>query len=54
MKSSFGKKRIGRKGKPIEDGLGHFTNIEETLNKSILVAQETAEELKGMQRKNRN
>lgn len=27
--------------------LGHFTNIEETLNKSILVAQETAEEVKG-------
>lgn len=29
------------------DRLGHFTNIEETLNKSILVAQETAEEVKG-------
>ncbi|RFA37640.1 septum formation initiator [Virgibacillus dokdonensis] len=27
--------------------IGHFTNIEETLNKSILIAQETAEELKG-------
>ena len=27
--------------------LGHFSNIEETLNKSILVAQETAEEVKG-------
>ncbi|EIJ81573.1 cell-division initiation protein [Bacillus methanolicus PB1] len=26
--------------------LGHFTNIEETLNKSILVAQEAAEEVK--------
>lgn len=31
----------------LEEKLGHFTNIEETLNKSILVAQETAEEVKG-------
>src|SRR5699024_7438030 len=30
---------------------GHFTNIEETLNKSILVAQETAEEVKANARK---
>lgn len=33
--------------KELEERLGHFTNIEETLNKSILVAQETAEEVKG-------
>ncbi|MBP1941660.1 cell division initiation protein [Bacillus luteolus] len=26
--------------------LGHFTNIEDTLNKSILIAQETAEDVK--------
>ncbi|GAA0444596.1 MAG: DivIVA domain-containing protein [Bacillota bacterium] len=31
----------------LNEKLGHFTNIEETLNKSILIAQETAEELKG-------
>lgn len=33
--------------KQLEEKLGHFTNIEETLNKSILVAQETAEEVRG-------
>lgn len=33
--------------KQLTERLGHFTNIEETLNKSILVAQETAEEVKG-------
>lgn len=31
----------------MDEKLGHFTNIEETLNKSIVFAQETAEELKG-------
>ncbi|GEN30357.1 cell division initiation protein [Cerasibacillus quisquiliarum] len=31
----------------LNERLSHFTNIEETLNKSILVAQETAEEVKG-------
>lgn len=30
----------------LQERLGHFTNIEETLNKSILVAQETAEDVK--------
>ncbi|WP_284140887.1 MULTISPECIES: DivIVA domain-containing protein [unclassified Virgibacillus] len=30
----------------MKDRLSHFTNIEGTLNKSILIAQETAEELK--------
>ena len=40
------KKNLEEKVKELEEKLGHFTNIEETLNKSILVAQETAEELK--------
>ena len=40
------KKNLEDKVKQLEEKLGHFTNIEETLNKSILVAQETAEELK--------
>lgn len=40
------KNDLERKLKDIEERLGHFTNIEDTLNKSILVAQETAEELK--------
>jgi len=35
------------RSKELEERLGHFTNIEETLNKSILVAQETAEDVKG-------
>lgn len=35
----------------LEEKLGHFTNIEETLNKSILVAQETAEEVTSNARK---
>ncbi|PRO65306.1 DivIVA domain-containing protein [Alkalicoccus urumqiensis] len=30
----------------LEEKLGHFSNIETTLNKSILIAQETAEEVK--------
>lgn len=30
----------------LEEKLDHFNNIEETLNKSILVAQEAAEELR--------
>src|SRR5690625_2493630 len=29
----------------LEERVGHFTNIEETLNRSIVVAQETAEEV---------
>lgn len=35
----------------LEEKIGHFNNIEETLNKSILVAQETAEEVKANGRK---
>jgi cell division initiation protein len=30
----------------MKDRLGHFTNIEETLNKSIVIAQEAGEEVK--------
>lgn len=41
------KKELKEKMEQLEEKLGHFTNIEETLNKSILVAQETAEEVKG-------
>lgn len=37
--------------KQLEEKLGHFMNIEKTLNKSILVAQETAEEVKAHARK---
>lgn len=40
------KKDLQEKLNQLEEKLGHFTNIEETLNKSILVAQETAEEVK--------
>ena len=41
------KKDLSEKVNLLNERLGHFTNIEETLNKSILVAQETAEEVKG-------
>ncbi|MFC3040258.1 DivIVA domain-containing protein [Virgibacillus xinjiangensis] len=41
------KKDLQEKAARLEEKLSHFTNIEETLNKSILVAQETAEEVKG-------
>lgn len=40
-------KDLKEKVSQLDERLGHFTNIEQTLNKSILVAQETAEELKG-------
>lgn len=40
-----------QKAKELQERLGHFTNIEETLNKSILVAQETAEDIKGSAQK---
>lgn len=40
-------KELDAKVAQLTERLGHFTNIEETLNKSILVAQETAEEVKG-------
>ncbi|WP_440895220.1 DivIVA domain-containing protein [Amphibacillus sp. Q70] len=41
------KKELKREVEDLQEKLGHFTNIEETLNKSILIAQQTAEELKG-------
>ncbi|MGY0692313.1 DivIVA domain-containing protein [Virgibacillus sp. FSP13] len=41
------KKDLQEKVEQLTEKLGHFTNIETTLNKSILVAQETAEEVKG-------
>ncbi|RLL45250.1 DivIVA domain-containing protein [Oceanobacillus piezotolerans] len=41
------KKDLQEQVTQLTERLGHFTDIENTLNKSILVAQETAEELKG-------
>nr|WP_318540762.1 DivIVA domain-containing protein [Terribacillus saccharophilus] len=41
------KKDLEERMEQLEERLGHFNNIETTLNKSILVAQETAEEVKG-------
>ncbi|WP_010282617.1 DivIVA domain-containing protein [Bacillus timonensis] len=40
------KKELESKLSELNERLSHFTNIEETLNKSILIAQETAEEVK--------
>ncbi len=40
------KKALEEKVEQLNERLGHFNNIETTLNKSILVAQETAEEVK--------
>ncbi len=40
------KKATEEKVQKMEERLGHFSTIEDTLNKSILVAQETAEEVK--------
>lgn len=40
------KKSLEEKYADAREKLGHFSNIEETLNKSILVAQEAAEEVK--------
>src|SRR5699024_7241555 len=41
------KKELQRQVSDLEEKLGHFSNIEETLNSSILVAQQTAEDVKG-------
>src|SRR5699024_11524506 len=41
------KRDVQEKVDELNEKLGHFTNIETTLNNSILIAQETAEELKG-------
>jgi cell division initiation protein len=40
------KKELEEKLNEQSDRIGHFTNIEETLNKSIVVAQEAAEEVR--------
>ncbi len=40
------RKELEREVDQLNERLGHFNNIETTLNKSILVAQETAEEVK--------
>ncbi|WLR52266.1 DivIVA domain-containing protein [Bacillus tianshenii] len=40
------KKELEERVTELEEKLGHFSTIEETLNKSILVAQETAEDVK--------
>lgn len=45
------KREMEEKLAAVTERLGHFTNIEETLSKSILVAQETAEEVKQNARK---
>lgn len=45
------KESLEKEVEGLKEQLGHFVNIEETLNKSILVAQETAEELLGNARK---
>lgn len=41
------KKDLQEKVEQLNEKVGHFTDIETTLNKSIVVAQETAEEVKG-------
>ena len=40
------KRELEERVKDLQERLAHFNNIEETLNKSILVAQEAAEEVK--------
>ncbi|MCT2538042.1 DivIVA domain-containing protein [Aquibacillus koreensis] len=40
-------KELKERVETLNEKLGHFSNIESTLNKSILIAQETAEEVKG-------
>lgn len=41
------KKELEETLNSLNERLGHFTNIEETLHKSIVVAQEAAEEVRG-------
>ncbi|MFB1049645.1 DivIVA domain-containing protein [Paraliobacillus sp. JSM ZJ581] len=41
------KKELKQQVEDMKERLGHFSTIEETLNKSILIAQEAAEEVKG-------
>lgn len=40
------KKELEERAIELKERLGHFSNIEDTLNKSILIAQETAEDVK--------
>src|SRR5699024_128331 len=44
-------KELNEKLEQVNDKLEHFNNIEETLNKSIHVTQESAEEVKGNAKK---
>lgn len=44
-------KELEEKNAMLHERLGHFTNIEESLSKSIIVAQETAEEVKSNAKK---
>ena len=46
MNWSFVRKSFRRKSCAVRRKLDHFSNIEDTLNKSIVVAQEAAEEVK--------
>ena len=45
------KKKLEQENEELREKLNHFTNIEESLSRSILVAQETAEEVKGNAKK---
>lgn len=45
------KRELENRVKELEEKLKHFSSIEETLNKSIVVAQEAAEEVKGSAQK---
>ncbi|WP_368987056.1 DivIVA domain-containing protein [Caldifermentibacillus hisashii] len=45
------KRDLENRVKELEEKLKHFSSIEETLNKSIVVAQEAAEEVKGSAQK---
>jgi cell division initiation protein len=44
-------KELEEKNATLHERLGHFTNIEESLSKSIIVAQSTAEEVKSNAKK---
>jgi cell division initiation protein len=44
-------KELEEKNAMLHERLGHFTNIEESLSKSIIVAQETASEVKSNAKK---
>ena len=46
MRSFCAKNELETKVNELDERLGHFSTIEETLNKSILVAQEAAEDVK--------